>query len=547
MSQSNLVEARKVTTRDGYEQHSAADAKEHYTAIVLGAGLSGMATAIQLRRKLGLADVIVYEKSDDIGGTWSVNRYPGAACDIPLTLYSFSFDPAYDVPTQWASQEHILNYLHQVQRRQQLNNVCFKQQAEVARFSRETGLWTLEVRDLATNTTRTRTCNILISCLGGLAIPNDPPFPVKDFDGPVFHSAEWPQNFEVKGKDILLVGNGCSASQIVPKVAEMGAKSVTQVARSRQTVFPHADIPNDVITRFLLRYLPGFGWFLRTVIFWIIEAAFPLTDVKKGEKKRLAKAMLLRKYIERNAPRECWDALYPDFDVGAKRRIFDTGYLRSLNRENVHLIGDDSVVSAKGKEVYTKKGKVIKADAIALATGFKVRDYLFPLYVHNEKGENLQERLAKNGIKTYQSTLVAEYPNFFWVMGPNSATGHSSVLFTSECQLNLVFHLIHPILNKLRSSSPDAFGPSNPAPYVEVTTRAEEAYWKALREKMKEKVWEKNGGVSWYVDKATGLCTTLYPWSQPHFWRRCTFPTFSDFKWTGVSPPASWRSWLGWY
>ncbi|GAA5891609.1 hypothetical protein JCM6882_004530 [Rhodosporidiobolus microsporus] len=546
MAEGNTVETAVWSTQDGYQQHSAPDTKEHYTAIVMGAGLSGMATAIQLRRKLGLADVLVYEKTNDVGGTWSVNRYPGAACDIPLTFYSFSFDPAYDVPTQWASQSHILDYLHQVQRRQHLNNICFRQQVEVARFSRSTGLWTLEVRDLTTNTTRTRTCNILISCLGGLAIPNDPPFPVGDFHGPVFHSAEWPQDLDLTGKDVVLVGNGCSAAQIVPELAKT-AKSITQVARSRQTVFPRIKIPDSPATRFLLRYLPGFGYFLRCFMFWVIESMFWISDIKRGAKKRLAMTLMLRKYIESEAPRKYWDVLYPDFDVAAKRRIFDTGYLESLNRGNVDLIGDDSVVSAKGNEVFTKKGKVVKADAIALATGFKVRDYLFPLKVYNEKGENLQERLMKNGIKTYQSTLIAEYPNFFWVMGPNSATGHSSVLFTSEAQLNLVFHLIHPILNKLRASSPSSPSATEPAPYVEVTTRAEELYWKALREKMKEKVWEQNGGVSWYVDKATGLCTTLYPWPQTHFWRRCTFPTFSDFRWTGVDAPGGWRSWLGWY
>jgi hypothetical protein len=210
---------------------------------------------------------------------------------------------------------------------------------------------------------------------------------------------------------------------------------------------------------------------------------------------------------------------------------------------------------------------------------------LFPLKIYNDKGESLQDRLNANGIKTYQSTLVAEFPNFvrrfrlcpddprltavsstrqFWIMGPNSATGHSSVLFTSEAQLALTFHLIRPIVEKLRKVQL-----LKPAPFVEVTTEAEDRFYAAVRKEMKKKVWEKDGGVSWYVDKATGLCSvssafrpvplwvsvadkcflaqTLYPWSQVHFWRACTFPKYADFQWTGTERPAAWHSYLGWY
>ncbi|GAA6039275.1 hypothetical protein JCM8097_003239 [Rhodosporidiobolus ruineniae] len=537
------VPARELTTQDGYTQHSAPDTKSHYTAIVMGAGLSGMATAIQLRRKLGLADVLVYEKTDDVGGTWNVNRYPGAACDIPLTFYSFSFAPAYDVPSQWADQATILNYLHGVQETMSLNNICFRNMVETARFSRETGLWTLTVRDVPTGEVRTRTCNFLISCLGGLTIPNDPPFDVKDFDGKVFHSAQWDTSVSLKGKDVVLVGNGCSACQIVPEIVKE-AKSVTQVARSRQSVIRRIPVPDNWLVRFLMRWLPGFGLVLRWCIYWVIENMFKISHIKDGEKMRAKTVKGMNEYIHDVAPRKYWKVLYADFDVAAKRRVFDAGYYEALNAPNMELIADDTVVGVKGDKVFTKNGREVRADIIALATGFKVRDYLFPLKIYNDKGENLQERLKQNGVKTYQSTLIADYPNFFWVMGPNSATGHSSVLFTSEAQLNLVFHLIHPLLRRLRQRGVELI---KPAPYVEVTKAAEDRHWDNLRKEMKVRVWEKDGGVSWYVDKDTGFCTTLYPWSQTHFWRRCTFPSFDDFRWTGASAPGGWRSWVGWY
>ncbi|BGP42595.1 hypothetical protein JCM10449v2_006607 [Rhodotorula kratochvilovae] len=476
------------------------------------------------------------------GTTWNVNRYPGAACDIPFTFYSFSFYPAYHARDEWAGQKDILKYLHTVQDKFNLRNIVFRTSVETAKFSRDDGLWHLTVRDEQTGEVRNRTCNILLSCLGGLTVPNDPPFKPEDFSGDVFHSARWRQDVSLKGKDVVVVGNGCSAAQIVPEIIK-DAASVTQIARSRQTFFRRIPVPDHPILRFFMRWLPGVGLLIRTVMFFVIEGLFRITDLRRGEKDRQKAVQHLREYMQEKAPKKYWKDLEPDFDVAAKRRVFDTGYYDSLNAPNMELIADDTVTSVQGDKVFTKAGRTVRADVIVLATGFKVRDFLFPLKVNNDKGVSLQDHLQQTNVKTYQSTLIADFPNFFWIMGPNSATGHSSVLFTSEAQLNLTFHLIHPVLNALKAGA----GSKKPAPYVEVKSEAEDAYYWRLRKEMKNKVWEKDGGVSWYVDQKTGLCTTLYPWSQVHFWRSCTFPRFGDFKWTGTSAPAAWRSWLGWY
>ncbi|GAA6025490.1 hypothetical protein JCM10207_003379 [Rhodosporidiobolus poonsookiae] len=543
VGKTDTVPARTFKTLDGYEQRSAADGKEHYTAIVMGAGLSGMAAAIQLKRRLGLEDVLVLEKDNDVGGTWSANRYPGAACDIPLTLYSFSFAPAYGV-NPWASQADIIKYLHRVQRQFNLNNVVFRSAVESCTFSRSTGLWTVTVRDLETDRVRTRTCNILVSCLGGLAIPNDPPFDPKDFDGEVFHSAQWPKDLDLNGKRLVVVGNGCSAAQIIPEVIKT-AGQVTQIARARQSFLRRPVTPDSWLMRWMTRWIPGFGFLLRAAMFFILEGMFKLSDIKHGVKARTTAVKGLKEYVRDSAPEKYWNDLEPNFDIAAKRRVFDTHYYKALHAPNMELVADDSVERVQGDKVFTRNGKVVEADVIALATGFKVRDYLFPVKVVNDKGVNLQDCLMANKVKTYQSTLVADFPNFFWVMGPNSATGHSSVLFTSEAQISLMSHLIRPVLSALRAQPPSQ--PLKPAPYVEVTQEAEDDFYDALRREMKKRVWEKDGGVSWYVDKDTGLCTALYPWSQVHFWRQCTYPRYSDFKWTNASRPWAWRSYLGFW
>ncbi|GAA6022673.1 hypothetical protein JCM8202_005045 [Rhodotorula sphaerocarpa] len=278
-------------------------------------------------------------------------------------------------------------------------------------------------------------------------------------------------------------------------------------------------------------------------MFLVTESLWKTSHIQRGAKGRAASEKELETHMKESVPEQYWDALHADFDVGAKRRVFDAGYYRALHEPNVELIADDSVERAEGNTVYTKKGRELKADVVVLATGFRVRDYLFPMKVYNGEGEGLQDRMDKTNVKVYQGTAVSSFPNLFWILGPNTATNHSSVLFTSEAQLALAFHMMRPVLAAL-SGAPKLL---KPAPYVEVRREAEDAYYADLRRRMKSMVWENNGGVAWYVDKATGLCTALYPNTQFNFWKRCAFPSYGDFKWTNCAPPAKWRSWLGWW
>ncbi|ORY41822.1 hypothetical protein BCR35DRAFT_356412 [Leucosporidium creatinivorum] len=521
-----MVSEKQVIT-----QSSAVDDKDHYGVIILGAGVSGLAANIQLKRKLGFTDVLCYEKSNDIGGTWNANRYPGAACDIPFSVYSFSFAPPveHSVGTQWASQPEIMSYLHSVQRKFDVKNIVFGTLCTEASYSRETGLWTLKIKDVKTGVERVRTCNIFISAVGGLANPNLPPFNVDDFEGSVFHSAEWDQSVSLKDKDVVVVGNGCSAAQIVPELVK-DVKSLTQIARSRQSIIRRPKAPDSKVMYWLRKYVPGFGYLLRALIFFILESFFLISDITKGAKKREKTLEEMDKYIKDTAPQKYWDDLKPDFDVAAKRRVFDSGYYKSLNDPKITLLQDDSVVNAKGDQVITKNGVKVKADIIVLCTGFRVRDFLFPLKIYNGEGVSLQDCLKENKVATFRGTCVQDFPNYFWLMGPNTATGHSSVIFTSECQITMMLKLIKPILRKI---SQVKLLPV-PAPSVEVTAEAQARYNADVRKEMKNKVWEKDGGVSWYVDQETGLCTTLYPWSQVHFWWKASWPKESDFKRLGM-------------
>jgi len=233
--------------------------------------------------------------------------------------------------------------------------------------------------------------------------------------------------------------------------------------------------------------------------------------------------------MKRTAPEKYWDALTPDFDIGAKRRVIDSGYLAATHSPKFELLQGDAVVSASGHTVTTANGVQVPADVVVLCTGFKVRDYLSPVNVFSSTGESLIARLKDNGVKLYRGTVVSDFPNFFWILGPNTATGHSSVLFTSECQITLALKLVKPLLAKLTAAGANK---AVAGPTVEVTAEAEDAYYASLRGAMKNRVWEKDGGKSWYVSEG-GICTTLYPWSQVNFWWHSLWPVWAHYKVTG--------------
>jgi len=207
----------------------------------------------------------------------------------------------------------------------------------------------------------------------------------------------------------------------------------------------------------------------------------------------------------------------PDFEVGAKRRIFDPGYIKAMSNPKFRLIQDDSCVHLKGNVVVTKKGEEVPADVVVLCTGFKAQAFLYPLMIYNDAGESLVDRFNSTYAKSYRGTFASGFPNFAFLMGPNTTTGHSSVIFTSECQVTLILKVIAPVLaNEKKHAS------------ISVTREAEDEYFAKVRSTMKNRIWEKEP-VGWYVQDE-GKCTTLYPWSQVNFWWNTLWPVKSHYK-----------------
>lgn len=227
--------------------------------------VAGLCQAVQLKRQLNHNNFTIYEQDPALGGTWNVNTYPGCACDIPGIFYSFSFDP-HPGSTFFPPQQEIRSYLHRVSDKYGITpHIAFNTTFTGAKWNESTNNWTLTLQDTSTGLSRTEDVEILILAIGGLAVPNDCTIPgTPDFKGPIFHSARWRHDVSLKDKSVIVVGNGCSASQLIPAILDE-TKSITQFIRTPQWYLKSVNFKYSTWAKVLFKYIPGAMWLWRFV------------------------------------------------------------------------------------------------------------------------------------------------------------------------------------------------------------------------------------------------------------------------------------------
>ncbi|KAL4753480.1 hypothetical protein BDW72DRAFT_190934 [Aspergillus terricola var. indicus] len=524
--------------------------------LIIGAGMSGVGFAIQLQKKYPRITFEIYEKADELGGTWWANTYPGCACDVPSHLYSYSFALNPDWSEQFASQEEIAAYCRAVAEMHDIpRHITLRSTVESATFDESSGTWVVKILDQQARRVYERHSRVLITAVGMLSEPKDCDIPgAEDYNGRLFHSACWDHEFEWAGKEVVVVGNGCSATQFVPILTNTpgSAKRVTQFIRQPHWLEPRPNPKYPSAIKWIFRHVPLVMRCFRCAIFLYLESYFSTFKRVSGKKTREARMKSQLAYLKEMAPKEYHEILTPKIELGCKRRVMDTDYLACLHRGNMELVHDDPIERITIDGVRTNSGRKIYADAIILATGFKTAHPLFPIgdNIRGEGGVTLSEHwesTASHAPQAYYGTCVSRFPNMFILVGPNTATGHTSVLFTVECQIDFTLKVLDPILNSLypKPSSSSSSGLQKmirfllkpfssesragkklaPAPdTVSVTSQAEEKESQWIDEASKQYVWT-SGCASWYLHPS-GRNTTLYPGSQVAFWLR---------SWVGAS------------
>jgi cation diffusion facilitator CzcD-associated flavoprotein CzcO len=527
--------------------------------LIIGAGMSGLGLAVQIVRQFGIRNFELIEKSNDVGGTWLANTYPGCGCDVASHFYSYSFALNPDWSRKYSMREEIQRYFRGVSDRFGVTErVRFHSIVESAKWDETAKVWIVNVLNLQTKEKTTRRAKVLISGVGSLSVPKECDLPGKeDFQGKIFHSAKWDHSFDWASKDVVVLGNGCSATQFVPIMSgEVGDKApvrrITQFARQAQYLSERENPYYTPTFKAVMRYVPLAMRLYRAKHYYDMEADWSGFPIESGAAIRSGLAKENEAYVKRMAPKKYWDALIPKAEIGCKRKVLDTEYLRCLWRDNVDLIPNDPVQKITEDGVLTKSGREIKADAIVLAIGFATQQMLCPMEIKGRDGLKLNDywdEKTQGVAQAYFGTVIPHFPNFFVLMGPNTVTGHLSVIYTVECQINFTLRVLSPILKSLPSYRSRSLLPtlSTPPATVEVLPSAAASDFEWTQREARKLVWA-SGCTNWAIDPKTGLNNMMYPdwqfmfWLRSIFWRKQDF-VFKDEKAREVQPGRA-RKWL---
>ncbi|KAN0133455.1 FAD/NAD-P-binding domain containing protein [Lactarius tabidus] len=466
-----------------------------FNVAIVGAGFGGLAVAIALKTKWGFDDFVIYERGADVGGTWRDNTYPGCASDVPIHFYSLSTDLKSDWKHTHGTQPEILEYMRKVTDKYDLRPHCrFHTSLDKAEWDAEANVWRIETRDVRTGATQVTHATALVSAIGVLVVPKFPKLQgIESFKGEVFHSARWRHDLDLHGKRVGVVGNGSSASQFIPIISKDPTVSVVNFARTRMWFVAAPLIPYREITKWAFAHVPFVQRIHRFMIAAEYEAAFYVFKAKGNNfmSKFIAKGS--RSYVEKVAPPKYHHLIIPTYPPGCKRIVRDQGYLASLSRPNVRLTFDN-ITHVEPDGVVTETEEIVDLDVIIYGTGFVTDDY--PLNVHGTRGTLKEYNDAQGGPTAYLGTTVPGFPNFFMMQGPNTTTGHTSVIFSEESQVPHILQLLAPVRSGVLTS-------------VAPTDAATDKYNDMLQARLQDSVWTQCA--SWYRAGAQGRIFSTFP------------------------------------
>lgn len=472
--------------------------------IIIGAGFSGLCMAIRLRQA-GFRHITVLESSNDVGGTWLKNDYPNAGCDVPSYLYSFSFAARYGWSQQYARQPEILAYLRDCAERFGVRKLIrFGVTVDDCSFDESTGCWT--VRDKDGNSLE---AEFLVSAVGQLNRPNVPDLPgLDDFQGAVWHSARWNHDFSLEGKRVAVVGNGASAIQFLPTLAERAEHTVL-FQRTPSWIQSFRNDHFSAWAKFALRWVPGLPLAYRWWIFANQEcriAAFRKGKINREYGRRLKRQM--RELL----PEERWDELIPTYAPGCKRILLSNDFLQTVQRDDV------SVVSA-GIQRLDAKGIVAGdthhvVDAVVFATGFKANEFLSPIEIRGRDGHRLHDYWGERP-RAFRGIATPGFPNLFLLYGPNTNLGHNSIVYMIESQVNYILRC----LNLAKKQRADC---------IEVSEEALERNDHDVQERLRSSIWA-DDCASWYKT-ADGKLPNNWWGTALGYWLRTRKPKAKEFR-----------------
>ncbi len=452
---------------------------------IIGAGFAGLGMAIRLKQE-GEHDFAILERADMVGGTWRDNSYPGCAVDVESHLYSFSFAPNPNWTELYSPQGEIWDYQLRLADEHDLGeHLRLGHEVIGADWDADAGLWHVQTSAGPVD------ARFLVSGMGPLTNPVPPDIPgLETFSGTCFHSGHWDHDHDLTGERVAVIGTGSSATQFVAEIAPRVAQLLV-FQRTSAWVLPRMNRHITELERFAYRRFPAIQRAVRAKQMFRHEL---LGLLLKTPRRAKVIELICGAHLKRQVRDPVLRAkLTPTYRAGCKRLIISDDWYPALTRPNVDVI-TDAISEVRPGGVVTADGTVHAVDTLILGTGYEIMPIADPL--RGRDGVSLRERWAEHR-EAYLGTTVAGYPNYFMLVGPNTATGHTSVLLYAEAQIDYVLQCLQHVER-------------NGARAIEVRKEMQHAFSESIREKLQGTVWLLGGCNSWYLNERGGT-SVLWP------------------------------------
>jgi len=499
---------------------------EGFSAIVIGAGVSGICAAVHLQAA-GIPFTVI-ERNGDLGGVWLENTYPGAGVDTPNHLYSFSF-VQYDWPAYFALRDELWKYLDHVSDQFGLRaHMTFNTTVERAEYDADRQEWEVTVRS-SDGSVETLRANVVIS---GAGIFNPPVSPNIDgldtFAGPSFHTGRWRDDVDLTNKRVAIIGNGASCMQIAPEIQDRVA-SLTIFQRSNHWAAPfegfRRQVPDEL--RFLLRENPIYQAWYRVRLGWTFndrnhEALHKDPDWEHSDRSLNATNDGHRGYFERyirdelGDRQDLFDVVVPKYPPFGKRMLMDNGWYRMLLNPKVELV-TDLISSIDESSLHTEAGTAYDADVVIIATGFDVLRFVNTYETVGRSGRSLRDAWDDDDAKAYLGTVVPDFPNFFTLYGPNLQPGHGGSL------INVIEMQMHYIMDLVAQMADQDIGS------VEIRPHVHAAYNDRVDAEHETMVWT-HPGMSTYYRNDAGRIVVNSPYRNVDFYEWTRYADLSEYE-----------------
>ena len=476
-----------------------------YDTIVVGAGISGIATAHKLMQ-VGYDNFIVLEKASRVGGTWRENTYPGCGCDVPSALYSFSFAPSHEWSNLFAKQPEILNYLENVVEQFNLQDkILLNNELLDAVWLEDQKRWKLQTSQGEFS------AKTVIFGTGPITEPSMPKLKgIESFKGEMFHSARWNHAYDLSGKRVAVVGTGASAIQFVPQIQPL-AKQLHVFQRTAPWVLPKADMHLNERAKKWIAKFPVIQQAWRGSVAQILNGInFGLRHPQALEPVNFISRQLLKLQIQDPQLRQ---NVTPNFSIGCKRLLFANNYYPALQQDNVNLI-PHGLVEIDGNTVISANGERHEVDVIIWGTGFEVSHPPIGKRVRNDKGEYLSDLWKNSSPEAFLGASIEQVPNAFLILGPNILV-YDSFIGIAEAQVEYIVSG----LVQMKEYQFSRFS---------VNSTVIQKHNQQVQKHLKTTVFNSGGCKSYYLDQ-NGKNFAAWPWSLGELKQRLKALNLKDY------------------